>query len=282
MNYRSLVVGGTIAAAALSAACMSSTGVSAPRPFSYIDVREIPSGNATGLVPFASAVFIKDRVTGFVPSYALNESCNEPTAITADAGPGGAVSSANLDPGSVSMTVKGTVDTTTRTVPLTMTGITSGGLAQYTNSIRPALTAGDDSLRVDVAGQAGGFPAFSIKTPSVAQFVAQPVADSITGQGIRVQWTGLGATSPTRMQISLQYREGTTGSTPNVEVRCIAYDDGDFTIPRQYVSGWEDAGVDSLNVPRQVVMSRFNTVGANVADGIAVLVARIDTTIVKQ
>lgn len=281
MNYRSLVVGGTIAAAALSAACMSSTGVSAPRPFSYIDVREIADTNGA-LRPYAAAVFIKDRVTGFVPSFALNESCSDPAAIVTDVGTGGGVSSANLDPGTVSMTVKGTVDTTTRTVPLKMTGITSGGLAQYTNSIRPALTAGDDSLKFNVAGQAGGFPPFILSTPSVAHFVAQPVGDSIVGQGVRVQWTGLPAGSPTRMQISLQYRASKTGSTPDVEVRCVAYDDGDFTIPRQYLSGWEDAGVDSLHVPHQVVLSRFNTVGANVADGIAVLVARIDTTIVKQ
>lgn len=280
MNYRSLVVGGTVAAAALSAACMSSTGVSAPRPFSYIDVREI-ADTAGAIRPYAAAVFIKDRVTGFVPSFALNESCDEPTAIVTDPGTGGGVSSANLEPGTVSMVLKGSLDTA-RMVPLTMTGITAGGLAQYTNPVRPALHVGDDSIRIDVSGQAGGFPPFSLATPSVAHFVAQPVGDSIVGQGVRVQWTGLPTGTPTRMQISLQYRQGTTGSTPNVEVRCVAYDDGDFTIPRQYVSGWEDAGVDSLHVPHQVVFSRFNTVGANVADGIAVLVARIDTLIVKQ
>jgi hypothetical protein len=162
-----------------------------------------------------------------------------------------------------------------------MTGITSGGLAQYTNNVRPTLHAGDDSLLFKVSGQAGGFPPFTLSSPSVPHFVAQPVDDSLTGQGIRVQWTGLPAGSPTRMQISLQYVQG-TGTTPNVEVRCIAFDDGDFTIPRQYVMGWEDAGVDSLHSAHQVVLSRFNTVGANVADGLAVLVARIDTTIVKQ
>jgi len=281
MNYRSSIVAGTIGIAALSAGCMSSTGVSAPRPFSYIDVRELPDTSGTKLIPFASAVFVKDRVTGFIPSYALNESCGDPTTITPDVGGGGAVSNANLDPGAVSLTLKGTVDTTTRTVPLTMTGITSGGLAQYTNNVRPNLTAGDDSLFFKVARQACGFPPFTLSSPSVPHFVAQPVDDSITGQGIRVQWTGLPAGSPTRMQISLQYVQG-TGSTPNTEVRCVAFDDGDFTIPRQYVSGWEDAGVDSLHSPHQIVLSRFNTVGANVADGLAVLVARIDTTITKQ
>ena len=279
MNYRSSIAAGTLALAALSAGCMSATSVGAPRPFSYIDVREIADSLGT-FKPYAAAVFVQDRVTGFIPSYALSESCSDPTAITTDVG-GGSVSNANLDPGTVSMTLKGTTDTTTRTVPLTMTGVTSGGLAQYTNNVRPTLTAGNDSLLFRVSGQAGGFPPFTLSSPSVPHFVAQPVDDSLTGQGIRVQWTGLPAGSPTRMQISLQYVEG-TATTPNVEVRCVAIDDGDFTIPRQYLSGWEDAGVDSLHSVHQVVLSRFNTVGANVADGLAVLVARVDTTIVKQ
>jgi hypothetical protein len=279
MNHRSLVVVGALAATAFTAACMSTTGVSAPRPFSYIDVHELPASNSTGLVPYASAIFIKDRVTGVVPSNALGESCSGPVAITSTDGSGVPASSANLDPGSVMMTVKGTVDTTTRTVPLTATGI-SNGLLQYTNQTAPALTAGTDSIKVAAAGQAGGFPPFSITAASVPHFVAQPVDDSITGQGIRVQWTGLDAASPTRMQISLQFSDGKS-STPNFETRCVAYDDGDFTIPRSYLTGWEDAGVDSLKLAHQAVLSRFITVGANVADGIAVIVARIDTTIVK-
>jgi len=151
---------------------------------------------------------------------------------------------------------------------------------QYTNSTAPTINGGDDSVSINVAGAAGGFPAFSIRTASVQHFVAQPVDDSIVGLGIRVQWTGLGAASPTRMQIALQYATG-GNITPNVEMRCIAVDDGDFTIPRQYLGEWEDAGVDSLHIPHQAVLSRFNTVGANVADGIAVIITRIDTTIVK-
>lgn len=279
MNHRSLVVVGALAATAFTAACMTSTGVSAPRPFSYIDVRELSANNSTGLVPYASAIFIKDRVTGVVPSNALGESCTGPFAITSGDSTGTAPSNANLDPGSVVMTVKGTVDTTTRTVPLTATGL-SNGFLQYTNQTAPALTAGTDSIKVAVAGQAGGFPPFSITAASVPRFVAQPVDDSITGQGVRVQWTGIDVASPTRMQISLQFSDGKS-STPNFETRCVAYDDGDFTIPRQYLTGWEDAGVDSLHIPHQAVLSRFMTVGANVADGIAVLVTRIDTTIVK-
>ena len=79
---------------------------------------------------------------------------------------------------------------------------------------------------------------------------------------------------------SLQYATGTS-TTPNMEMRCVAIDDGDFTIPRIYATEWQDAGVDASNTPHQAVLSRFNTVGANVADGVAVIVTRIDTTIVK-
>jgi hypothetical protein len=279
MNYRSLVVGGTVAAAALAAACTSSTGLSAPRPFSYIDVRELPSDDAGNLAPYAAAIFIKDRVSGVVPSYALSEGCQQPTALSTDDGSSIPLSGANLDPGTVTMTLKGALDPSVRTVNLEAGGVTNG-LLQYTNSTFPVLRAGDDSITVTAAGAAGGFPAFTIKTSSVPHFVAQPVDDSIIGQGIRVQWTGTGATSPTRMQISLQYATGAS-TTPNVEMRCIAIDDGDFTIPRIYAQEWQDAGVDSVHTAHQAVLSRFNTIGANVADGVAVIVTRIDTTIVK-
>ena len=278
MNYRSSIVGGAVAAVALAAACTSTTSIGDPRPFSYIDVRELPADNATGLAPYASAIFIKDRVTGVVPSYALNEGCTQPMQIAAD-GPDIPLSGANLDPGTVRMSLKGTTDPSVREVDLTPGGV-SNGLLQYSNATAPVLQAADDSITVSASGAAGGFPPFSIKTSSVPHFVAQPVDDSIVGQGIRVQWTGLPSTTTTRMQISLQY--ATTGnSSPNMEMRCVAFDDGDFTIPRLYLTEWQDAGVDASNTPHQAVLSRFNTVGLNVADGFAVIVTRIDTTIVK-
>lgn len=280
MNYRSLVVGGVIAAVALAAACTSTTGVGAPRPFAYIDVRELPAQNATGLAAWASGIFIKDRVTGVVPSNALAEGCTQPAPIvTGDDGVGVPLSGANLDPGAVTMTLTGVADPSVRTVALGATGI-SNGLITYSNETGPVLTAGDDSVFITAAGAAGGFPAFTIKTRSVPHFVAQPVDDSISGQGIRVQWTGLGATSPTRMQIALQYASASS-TTPDFEMRCIALDDGDFTIPRQYLTEWEEAGVDDAAKQHRAVLSRFNTVGVNVADGIGVLVTRIDTTIFK-
>lgn len=278
MNHRSLLVAGGLAVVAVAGACTSSVGLGALRPFAFIDVRELPANNATGIGAFASAVFIKDRVTGVVPSSALGESCNPAAPMITGSGDG-AGNGANLDPGTVSMTLKGPVDTTTRTVALTATTV-SNGLLQYTNSAAPRFEAGSDSLRFDIQGQAGGFPTFSIRTASVPHFIAQPVDDSIVGQGIRIQWTGLPATSPTRMQISLQYADATS-DTPNVEVRCIAIDDGDFTIPRQYLSEWQDAGVDATPRRRQAVLSRFLTIGANIADGIAAVVTRVDTTIVK-
>jgi len=281
MNYRSLVVGGVAAVVALAAACTSTTGVGAPRPFAYIDVRELPATNATGLAAWANAIFIKDRVTGVVPSNALSEGCTQPVPIaTADGGVGVPLSGANLEPGAVTMTLQGVADPSARTVDLGANGVTNG-LITYSNETGPVLTAGDDSVLITAAGAAGGFPAFTIKTRSVAHFVAQAVDDSISGQGIRVLWTGLGATSPTRMQIALQYASTAGTGTPDFEMRCIALDDGDFTIPRQYLTEWQDAGVDATPTRHQAVFSRFNTVGVNVADGIAVLVTRIDTTVAK-
>ena len=278
MNHRTLVIAGLSAAAAI-AACTTSTGLPAPRPFAFIDVHEIPVSNGTGLAAYASAVFVNDRVTGVVPSSALGESCSPAAAITSSSTTGTAAA-ANLDPGAVSMTLRGSVDNTTRTVPLAPTTVTDG-LLKYANQSSPPLSAGSDSILFAVSGQAGGFPAFTTGTISLPHFVAQPVDDSIVGLGIRVQWTPISAASPTRMQISLQYAEAPS-AVINMEVRCIALDDGDFTIPRQYLTGWQDAGVDATPRSHQAVLSRFSTIGASVsADGIAALVVRIDTTIVK-
>ena len=278
MNRRTLVIAGLSAAAGV-AACTSSTGLPAPRPFSFIDVHELPVNNPTGLAAIASAVFVKDRVRGVVPTSALGESCSPAAAITSSSSTGPATA-ANLDPGAVSMTLRGSVDNTTRTVPLTATTITDG-LVKYTNQSSPPLSAGSDSILFTVSGQAGGFPGFTIATISLPHFVAQPVDDSIVGLGIRVQWTPLTAASATRMQISLQYAEAPS-DVINREVRCIAIDDGDFTIPRQYLAGWQDAGVDATPRSHQAVLSRFNAISKNIApDGLAALVTRIDTTIVK-
>jgi hypothetical protein len=277
MTHRSFVAAGVSALALVAAACMSTTDVAPPRPFSYIDIRELPVSNATGLAPFANAVFIKDRVTGVVPSYALNEGCNLAAPIATDNGAEVPLSGANLDPGSVSMVVHGTTDST---VALTAGSITNG-LLTYSNTAAPPLRGGIDSIRVSVTGEAGGFPAFDVRTSSVPRFVAQPVDDSVTAQGIRIQWTPLPAASPTRMQLSLQYATA-KNAEPTMEVRCIAVDDGDYTIPRQYLNEWQEAGVDTDSLPHQVVFSRFNTVGANIADGIAVIVTRTDTTLVSS
>ncbi|MFL5563392.1 MAG: hypothetical protein ACJ79K_18150 [Gemmatimonadaceae bacterium] len=277
MKHRSLVAAGGAAVTIFSAACISTTDVAPPRPFAYIDIRELPVSNATGLAPYASAVFLKDRVSGVVPSYALNEGCNLAAPIATDDGSGVPLSGSNLEPGNVTMVVHGTKDST---VALAAGGITNG-LLTYTNSDAPPLVGGSDSIRVAGTGQAGGFPAFEIRTSSVPRFVPQPVDDSIVGQGIRAQWTPLPATSPTRMQISLQYATA-KNAAPTMEVRCIAVDDGDFTIPRQYLTEWQEAGVNNDSLEHQVVFSRFNTVGANIADGVAVIVTRTDTTLVSQ
>ena len=278
MNHRKFVVAGCLGLAAIAAACTSTVGIGEARPFAFIDVRELPNGGPSGFGAYPSAIFIKDRVTGVVPSSALAESCQPPAAIPADNGTGTS-GAANLDPGAVSMTLKGPVDTTTRTVTLSPT-LSSDGLVRYTTTSTTRLLTGSDSIRFTVQGQAGGFPPFNVNTASVAHFVAQPVDDSIVGLGIRVQWTGLAAGSPTRVQIALQYADSTS-TVPNLEVRCIAIDDGDYTIPRQYLTGWQDAGVDSAPRQRKAILSRFNTIGFNVADGIAAIVTRIDTTIVK-
>lgn len=278
MNHRSSV----IAAAALAAltACQSTVDVPPARPFAFLDVNTVRNTSSpTGYVAVAQGIFTSARIAGIIGSADLTERCVSPAPI----GTGLAYTDNPLDPGAVTMTLHGPVDTTTRTVTLKHNFLQSGD--NWINDTYPQITPGSDSVTYTAAGVAGAFPPFTIRAATVAPFTAQSVDDSVTGSGIRVQWTP--SPNPnTAMQISLQYHDSstsTTGSVPNAEIVCIARDDGDFQINRIYLDEWQLAGTDSLQRARQVVFSRFlTTTGTSTSgDGIITVVVRRDTLIAK-
>ncbi|HEX8850158.1 MAG TPA: hypothetical protein VF761_11555 [Gemmatimonadaceae bacterium] len=275
MNHRT----SAIAAAALVAltACSSTIDVPPPRPFGFLDLNELSApSRSTGFVARGTALFTQARITGVIGSADLPEGCNQAAAIQT----GQAATSSPFDPGSVSLSLKSDA-IAARTVPL-LSQVTSSGGTYWTNDSLPNIDPGNDTATFAATGAAGGFPAFSLKAQTVAPFTPQPVDDSATGPGIRVQWTA----SPNQrsaMQISLQYTDSASKTGyPNMEIVCIARDDGDFTISRVYLEPWEKAGVDSLNVHRGVAFSRFLTTTGGVGDAIVTVVARRDTTIIKQ
>lgn len=275
MNHRT----SAFAAAALVAltACSSTVDVPPPRPFAFLDLNEISASNrSTGWVARGTALFTQARITGVIGSADLPEGCDQPANIST----GQTATNSPFDPGSVSLSLKSDANAA-RTVPL-VTKVTSEGNTYWINDSLPNVDPGNDTATFAATGAAGGFPAFSIKAATVAPYTPQAVDDSVTGTGIRVQWTP--SPNPrTAMQISLQYADtGSKTGFPNREIVCIARDDGDFTISRVFVEPWQEAGVDSLNVHRQVAFSRFLTTTASVGDAIVTVVARRDTTIIKQ
>lgn len=276
MNHRSSIA--AAAAVAVLTACTSTVDVPPVRPFAFLDVNTVSaSASSSGYVAQAQGIFTKARIAGIIGSSDLAESCALPTKIT----PIVAVTDVPVDPGAVTMTLHGNVDTTTRTVSMRHQVLDVGD--NWVNDQFPALRPGTDTVIYKATGVAGGFPPFTLRAPTVAVYAAQSVDDSVTGPGIRVQWTP-SANSATAMQIALQYADtsSTSPSTiPTREIVCIARDDGDFSINRSFLDEWQAAGVDSLNYRRQVVFSRFLTTSATVNDAILAIVVRRDTTIVK-
>lgn len=275
MNLRSSV----IAAAALATltACTNTVDVPPARPFAFIDVNEVPTDStATSYVAIAQSIFTKARISGVIGSTNLAEGCAPPDTIVS----GLATTDTPFDPGTVTLGLHGSVDTTTRTVPLEMHTFVTG--VTWLNSVNPPLKPGTDTVIFSASGVAGGFPPFQLRAATVPTFTAQSVDDSVTGTGILAQWTPspIGASA---MQITLQYADSNakSASIPNREVVCIARDDGSFSINRTFLDAWEEAGVDSLHRARQVIYSRFLTTSGTVSDAIITAVVRRDTTIVK-
>ncbi|NUQ20815.1 MAG: hypothetical protein HOQ09_07625 [Gemmatimonadaceae bacterium] len=276
MNHRSSVA----MAAALVAltACASTVDVPPLRPFAFLDLNTLTaSARPSGFVAKGTALFTQARITGVIGSGSLPEGCQQPAKIV----PLSVRTTSPFEPGSVTLSLHGNVDTTTRTVPL-LEKQTTQGEAYWTNDSLPNFAPGSDTVTFKAAGNPGGFPPFSVRAATVQTFTPQPVDDSVTGTGIRVQWTPSPNPS-TAMQISLQYTDSaSTTGYPNMEIVCIARDDGDFTINRTFLEPWERAGVDSLHVHRGVAFSRFLTTTSQVGDGFVTVVVRRDTTIVKE
>jgi hypothetical protein len=275
MNHRTSI----LAAAALVAlaACSSTIDVPAPRPFAFLDLNTLSAASrSTGYVAKGTALFTQARITGIIGSADLQERCDQPTKIV----PTLARTTTPFEPGTVTLSFHGPADPTTRTVPL-LPKLTGEGDTYWTNDSLPNMTPANDSVTFAATGAAGGFPAFSLRAPTVAPYTPQAVDDSVTGVGIRVQWTP-SPNPASAMQISLQYDSTFTSNFPNAEIVCIARDDGDFTINRVYLEPGLEAGVDSSNVHRQVAFSRFLTTTTQVGDAIVTVVVRRDTTLVKH
>ncbi|HEX2780229.1 MAG TPA: hypothetical protein VHM30_12070 [Gemmatimonadaceae bacterium] len=276
MNLRSSIA--AAAAVAVLSACASTVDVPPVRPFAFLDVNTVSAaGSSSGYIAQAQGIFTKARIAGIIGSNDLAESCSPPAKIGSIV----AVTDVPVEPGTVTMTLHGNVDTTTRTVTLRHQVLTIGD--NWVNDQFPAMRPGTDTVIYKATGVAGAFPPFTVRAPTVAPYTAQSVDDSVTGPGIRVQWTASPNTA-SAMQIALQYADtsSTSPSTiPTREIVCIARDDGDFSINRSFVDEWQAAGVDSLNYRRQIVFSRFLTTSSTVNDAILAIVVRRDTLIVK-
>jgi hypothetical protein len=58
-------------------------------------------------------------------------------------------------------------------------------------------------------------------------------------------------------------------------------DDGDFSVPRQFLDGWQNAGSDANPLSRQVRMTRYVTNSATAGDASMLLLNTLDKTQIK-
>lgn len=129
------------------------------------------------------------------------------------------------------------------------------GFISYLAGAMIPVTPGTDSVSVTIPGATGGFPAWSIAGLTVAPFTHAPVADSVDTNGLPVTWSPAGNDS-TAMIIELRY--AASGSHElNQETYCVVQDDGSFTVPLIYASGWNTTPGDTTI--HEVVMTRYRT-----------------------
>ena len=235
--------------------CNLSTDLPPLKPIAIVTMQSIPDvASSTGYVAKAFAYFFSERGFNYADSRSAANVCAGPQAVN----PSGSGPSQWLNPGQpVQFTLRGP-----SAAPRTVQLLQGTGDAQdanvYTNAVEPILYPGSDSSTINVPGAAGGFPAIEVSAKTVEDFTADPVADSGAAGGLVVHWTP-STNSNSAMEIDLVYKTDATATALNAQIVCLVVDDGDFTVPRQFLLGWERAGEDGNPLDHQVRFTRYLT-----------------------
>jgi hypothetical protein len=104
-----------------------------------------------------------------------------------------------------------------------------------------------DTLRVDVPGDAAGFPGTSLRLKTAEAFTHDPVGTGTEGQPLTITWTP--ASSPgSLMTFSLRLNSTGTASIPDAQIYCVFNDDGSGEVSAALASVWRAALPESRSV----------------------------------
>lgn len=268
-----------IAVAMAAAGCSTlSTDLPPLQPISIVTLRSIPNDvSPSRFTAKAYAYFFSERGFSYSDSRFASNTCVGPQLI----GSGGSTPARWLDPGSpTTLTLQGAPGVAPRTQQLSK-GVDQSDANVYTNAVNPTLYPGADTAVITVPGAAGGFPAITVRGRTVEDFTFEPVADSSTGAGgLLVKWSA--ATLPnSAMEIALVYAGSASSTKIDTQLVCTVVDDGDFSIPRQFLDGWQQAGDDSRPLQHEVHYTRYLTSAVTAGDATILLLNSLDKSQIK-
>jgi hypothetical protein len=267
-----------LAAALLVAGCSLSTDLPPLKPISIVTTRSVSDVQSPTLyVAKAYGYFFNERGFSYSDSRFASNTCVGPQSTTS----AGSAPGQWLDPGQpTTFTLKGP-DAQPRTVQMVKGSPDELDQNVYTNVVMPTLYPGHDSVTITVPGAAGGYPALTVSGKTVEDFTYEPVADSgtLTG-GLAVRWSA-STNANTAMEVALRYQTGASSSGINTQIVCTVVDDGDFSVPRQYLDGWQSAGEDNAPLPREIRYTRYLTSTATAGDAVILLINTLEKKQVK-
>lgn len=231
-----------LAASAALTGCLDASDPEADRAFGSLSLVSGPAEGGASVRPSAFFFLAPPSTVNVPNSRFTSGTCGNPQAFTEP--PAGGPPLGELSAGeALTLTVSGTAVTLPRT-----------GLEEFAYQASSAITfTPGDSARLDVPGEEGQFPAFTLAVKTAEAFVLEPVGVPAVGDDMAVRWTPAGDTS-SAMLISLRYAAPNT-TTINQEIFCDARDTGEIDVSSVVLNGWREAG----NGLRQVVATRART-----------------------
>jgi len=137
--------------------------------------------------------------------------------------------------------------------PSTLVGLQSYQLLTV-NSI-PYIPG--DTLRVEVPGDAAGFPATTVSVRTAEPFNFTVPANPTQGEPMMLTWTPAPAPGST-MTVSMRLNNTGTGNTPDAQIYCRFNDDGSGQVDATLTAVWLASAPESRSVAFSRV--RFTTV----------------------
>jgi hypothetical protein len=229
-----------LAGALALAACNSDRFGPAREKTGFISATTYDGGGGTFALRFLGAFYKYDGLTTGIPAA---ETCQGAAYTPQNTG---VATLPTISAGEYLFTqVSGRSDTLFQTAGL---GLTAYQLLTV-NAV--PFTPGD-TLTINVPGEAGGFPATTLRVRTAEAFTHDPVGTGTSGQPLTITWTP--ATSPGSLMVfSLRLNTSGTADLPNAQIYCVFNDDGSGEVSASLADVWRSA----LPASRSVQASRI-------------------------